>query len=90
MIDISRLSNSIQDLSNIIQKEIVSEALSFLPDTSFVTDKKAEQRLELCETCENLIDSNRKCSICGCFVDLKTKVKKLPFMEPEECPLKYW
>jgi hypothetical protein len=31
-------------------------------------------RLSTCETCESLNKTVRQCTLCGCFVDAKTKV----------------
>ena len=49
--------------------ENIGECISLIPD-----DKKAEaglykERLEICKTCDCLI--NGMCSKCGCFVELR-------------------
>jgi len=89
-ININILKQRLKEIPLTLQREIISGALDFLPDTSFVSDKVAEERLEICESCYNLDPSSRKCNLCGCFVDLKAKVKKLPFMDNEACDLDKW
>ncbi|BCJ96768.1 hypothetical protein acsn021_43370 [Anaerocolumna cellulosilytica] len=46
--------------------------------------KEYKRRLDLCQTCENLL--NGMCRICGCFVELRAVVEK------NYCPHsdKYW
>jgi hypothetical protein len=44
----------------------------------------AQERLDICNKCENLEKNLDRCSVCGCFVKVKTKVSF------EECPLHKW
>ena len=90
VINLGILKHRIRHISLTMQEQIVSEALSFLPESNFVTDKVAEERLNRCLVCPDFDISSRKCNNCGCFVDLKTKVKSLPFMEDEKCPINKW
>lgn len=84
------LKDRIKELSIEVQKEIVKEVLDILPGTEFVSNDTQRGRLILCSTCENMNPENRKCKICGCFIDEKTRVLKLPFMAVESCPKNKW
>lgn len=44
----------------------------------------AEQRMEICRSCPELIQATNQCSKCGCFMLLKTKLANA------ECPLGKW
>lgn len=44
---------------------------------------KAE-RLKICEPCEHFEKGLRRCSICHCFMDIKTK------FVAAECPINKW
>jgi hypothetical protein len=41
------------------------------------------KRMEICKSCPKLVFGTN-CSVCACFVDLKTNYKG------ENCPLKKW
>jgi len=36
--------------------------------------KEAERRIKICESCEFFYKPARNCMICGCFMDVKTKM----------------
>lgn len=44
----------------------------------------AAERLKVCEECEHFGRLARQCSLCGCFMDLKTKLLAA------ECPAGKW
>ena len=44
----------------------------------------AKGRLEVCLDCEHYLPRTRRCEECGCFLDLKTK------MRWAVCPLGKW
>lgn len=44
----------------------------------------AEERMKVCKTCPAFKKMTRQCSLCGCFLDLKTKILKA------ECPIQRW
>jgi len=44
----------------------------------------SNQRIKICEECPDFIPFNRSCQLCGCYMDLKTKIAA------SECPLKKW
>jgi hypothetical protein len=50
----------------------------------FVSDKEKKQRLNICLSCPDLIKLTKTCSKCGCFMELKTKVKM------SVCPVGKW
>jgi ribosomal protein L32 len=43
-----------------------------------------EARLRICESCEFFKQASRKCSKCGCFMDLKTTLNRA------RCPVDKW
>lgn len=34
----------------------------------------AKKRIEICESCEYFYKPARNCAVCGCFMDVKTKM----------------
>ena len=54
---------------------------------------EAQKRIQICENCEFFWKFARNCMICGCFMDVKTK---MPFeldengLSIEGCPEKKW
>jgi len=50
----------------------------------YVLTEVAESRMSICQSCEHLIKPVNTCSKCGCFMNLKTKLKGV------ECPIKKW
>ena len=73
-----------------MQQEIIKEVLDVLPGTTFVSEADQEKRLNICEGCEMMNKETRKCKGCGCFIDEKTRVLSLPFMDNEKCPKNKW
>lgn len=62
---------------------------------SFVEDQVKEQRLAVCNGCDRLDQESRRCKICKCFVDAKTKAETNynPIRlrnEITHCPNGYW
>jgi hypothetical protein len=53
-------------------------------DEYTASDIIISDRIKKCQECENLLRLTRNCKICGCFVDLKVKVKN------SECPIGKW
>ncbi|EKR55197.1 DUF6171 family protein (plasmid) [Leptospira interrogans] len=51
-----------------------------------IEKKDLDHRLEICLSCSLLLKGflSERCSVCGCFVRLKTKLKQ------ESCPIKKW
>ena len=41
-------------------------------------------RFKICKTCPELIKATNQCKVCGCFMNLKTKLIQA------ECPIGKW
>jgi predicted Zn-ribbon and HTH transcriptional regulator len=54
------------------------------PRTKHVTDDIEKFRLEICNSCPNLIQLTKQCKKCGCFMALKAKI------EASTCPIGNW
>ena len=54
------------------------------PNTDYVTEETAEERLDICKACPELIQLTKTCKKCGCFMAYKTKLAKAV------CPLEKW
>jgi hypothetical protein len=54
------------------------------PNVELVSEEEATARMSICEECPSLLKATRQCKECGCFMKLKTKLKKA------ECPLGKW
>lgn len=44
----------------------------------------AEERIKMCESCQFFKKMTRQCALCGCFMDVKTK------MLEASCPAGKW
>lgn len=54
------------------------------PETEYVDENIAIERLSICKSCPELIKTTHQCKKCGCLMHLKTKLKKAT------CPLEKW
>lgn len=64
-------------------KDIAIKMLSGeLPPIS--PDELSEHRMKLCNNCKDFRSGTRTCALCGCFVDLKTRLLQA------ECPANKW
>lgn len=58
--------------------------------------KKQRGRIKTCEECPSFNKSKRKCRICTCYMDIKTKMKihrnpkKVMRLEVTHCPEAKW
>lgn len=50
----------------------------------YVSEEIAEHRWNICKTCPELTKITHQCKLCGCFMILKTKLKK------GSCPMGHW
>jgi hypothetical protein len=48
------------------------------------SDEISSERLKVCEACPHMKKLARQCELCGCFLDLKTKLLEA------ECPINKW
>lgn len=55
-----------------------------LNPNNYTTSKIAQQRLEICKQCPEIIPITYQCKKCGCFMGAKTRLKMA------DCPLKKW
>tara|TARA_R100000005_G_C4898343_1_gene141740 strand:+ start:116 stop:403 length:288 start_codon:yes stop_codon:yes gene_type:complete len=52
---------------------------------------QAKKNVEVCYTCDSWIASQRRCSECGCFMDVKNIAWKLfAIKDRSPCPLNKW
>lgn len=65
----SVLSKIRQSLVYLIQNGLPAEEVS---------ESEARDRIEVCEACPEFWSGTRQCSICKCFMDVKTKLKYDP------------
>ena len=56
----------------------------FNPTTVYIDEKKFESRMDICNSCPELIKATKQCKKCGCFMAIKTK------MAHASCPLGKW
>lgn len=54
------------------------------PNTEYATIEDESTRMSLCMDCPELIKVTKQCKQCGCFMNLKVKLKEA------QCPLKKW
>lgn len=54
------------------------------PNTEYVDKAEAKARLDVCRTCERFVKNTQQCLECGCFMNLKTKLKLAT------CPIHKW
>lgn len=63
-------------------KELTKDALKL--NVQMAPPELARARLDLCEACPHYKKELRKCSQCGCYMPVKTKLTKAV------CPVKKW
>lgn len=54
------------------------------PTTERLSDEEAGKRLDICKACPELIQLTTQCKKCGCFMNVKTKLKMA------KCPIGKW
>jgi hypothetical protein len=54
------------------------------PDTEYVPEDIAAERMQTCLDCPKLIRATHQCRECGCFMKIKTK------LAAATCPLNKW
>lgn len=54
------------------------------PKTRKIDETFANERLDICKGCPELISITHQCKKCGCFMEFKTK------LEAAKCPLGKW
>jgi hypothetical protein len=56
----------------------------FRRSTEYCADDEARERYVICINCPEIIKATNQCKQCGCFMNLKVKLKRA------ECPLGKW
>ena len=51
---------------------------------------QAEKNIRICYNCEHWIRGQRRCQVCGCFMDLKSIAWRLFSPDGNTCPLGKW
>jgi hypothetical protein len=54
------------------------------PNTNWVPEDVATNRLDICKSCPELIKITSQCKKCGCIMSMKTKI------EAAKCPIGKW
>lgn len=54
------------------------------PKTEFIESADAEARMDICNSCPELISLTKQCKQCGCIMPLKTKISAAT------CPIGKW
>lgn len=49
-----------------------------------MSEELAKARMDVCSTCEHLIQMTKQCKKCGCFMPMKTK------LQDATCPVGKW
>ena len=82
--------DKIKKLSVKIQRAIV-EQLDDLADSPKVMEAEFKRRISICESCCEFKTEDRKCGVCGCFMDVKASLLQYPFVLSGDkivrCPL---
>lgn len=47
-------------------------------------ESAVERRLEICRSCDYYIKDSQRCSLCGCFMNFKTRLTQA------SCPIGKW
>lgn len=69
---------------SIVQK-LSSKLRQTVNSFEYFADKEvAQDRLNICLSCEHLYQPTRQCKKCFCLVDAKTKVRD------QKCPVQKW
>lgn len=78
---------------------ILDEALKIAADKAFVHERVSEElaawRLSVCNGCENYNAKQKKCKVCGCYMEVKVKARtnfnpKKMRNEITHCPNGFW
>lgn len=62
----------------------VDETLARLSGMPPISEGDINRRLSICSECNRFRPSDQRCSLCGCFLDFKTRLRS------QDCPLGKW
>ncbi len=63
-------------------EEVILRAVSAISEKDRSGEKICHERLQMCQSCDNLISGT--CLACGCYVEIRAAMKK------GRCPEKKW
>lgn len=66
------------------KKKLAASPLGLVNPYNYASEEKSNQRMDICLSCDRLIEQTKQCKECGCFMSLKTK------LEEANCPLNKW
>ena len=74
---------------------LIEKAADLVFVKEHVSEELAKWRINICLTCPNFQKKLKRCGVCGCFLEAKTKSKtnrspKRPQGEETHCPLGKW
>lgn len=73
-----------EQIQNIIEATTKATQEALNGGEIFTSDQIQEQRLLICSVCDSLDKDTARCTECGCFVQIKSRVTT------EQCPLGKW
>lgn len=65
-------------------KSRIHDVLLALNSNNYVSEEISSKRMEICNSCPELLQVTKQCKKCMCFMLLKTKVNNV------FCPLEKW
>ncbi len=72
-------------ISKSLSQSAIKGANAIAENKKIISSKSdAQSRLDVCNKCKDLDKSLGRCTVCGCFVSIKTKV------DYETCPVGKW
>lgn len=69
---------------NVVQSVVQNVQSVAAGNTLRITDQEANDRLNICKTCDFFNANQTRCNKCGCFMAIKT------YLKAEKCPLGKW
>lgn len=79
MADVLRIGYNV----NMSEKKDVTP-FDMLKPNNKVTQEMFDQRMEICKSCDKFKQLTQRCSLCGCFMNMKTR------LEGAYCPIGKW
>jgi hypothetical protein len=67
-----------------LARAVADEAKARLHQVPRISDEEVQQRLTVCSGCENFIPSSQRCSLCGCYMQFKSRLRS------QSCPVGKW
>ena len=77
---LDKLKSKLKEASDLAK----AKSAALLPEDWQVPELVAQERLEICNNCENLYKLTNQCRLCGCFVKAKVHLANT------KCPITKW